>query len=111
MDKEMINKKLGVRLREIRLARGLKQEDLEGYDFCYRHYGKIERGISNPTLDTLIRLCEIFEIDISVLFSFMKNDDVFSEDKEAVAISICEILKQNDKEKIRKLRVFLDEIL
>ena len=53
MDIDKIKRQLGIRFKELRLSKGLKQEDLEPWGFSYRYYGKIERGLANLTLDTL----------------------------------------------------------
>ncbi|HPQ44218.1 MAG TPA: helix-turn-helix transcriptional regulator [Syntrophales bacterium] len=108
---EVLKRQLGLRLKELRLNRGLRQEDLEKWGFSYRYYGKMERGLVNPTLDTLLKLCEIFEVTLSDLFAFMNGDEFVSEEREAIALKIAEILKREDKAKIGKLRIFLDEIL
>jgi transcriptional regulator with XRE-family HTH domain len=110
MDRELLKKRLGLRLKELRLAKGLKQEDLEGLGFSYRYYGKLERGMVNPTLETLGRLSEIFEITLSQLFLFMESSGVASDDREAVALKVGEVLK-GDKAKVKKLRIFLEQIL
>ena len=78
-----IKKKVGLRLKELRLAKGLKQEDLEKFGFSYRYYGKIERGLANVTL---VRICEIFEVTLSDLFAFMDSEQGVSEDREAVTV-------------------------
>ena len=111
MDIKDIKKKLGLRLKELRLAKGLKQEDLERYGFSYRYYGKIERGLANVTLETLIRLCKIFDVSLSDLFLFMDTGRGTSEDKEAVSIKVARLLSGKSKKKVQKLRVFLDDIL
>jgi len=111
MDIENIKKKLGLRLKELRTAKGLNQEDLEPLGFSYRYYGKIERGLANVTLETLVRLCKIFEVSLSDLFIFMDADREASEDKEAVAVKVAQLLGGKSKKNVKKLRVFLDEIL
>jgi len=110
MDTSELKKQLGNRLRELRSAKGMRQEDLEEYGFSYRYYGKMERGLVNPTLETLARLCEIFEITLADLFFLMGPEDQASEDREAVALKVGRILK-GQAGKIKKLRLFLDEIL
>jgi transcriptional regulator with XRE-family HTH domain len=96
----------------LRIAKGLKQEDLEKWNFSYRYYGRLERGSVNPTLDTLARLCEIFGITLADLFLFMNADErIVTEEKEAILVKISELMKENKKKKLKKLRVFLDEIL
>lgn len=111
MDIQSLQKKLGIRLKELRQAKGLKQEGLEKYRFSYRYYGKLERGLVNPTFDTLIRIANIFEVDLSELFSFMSNENMLSEDAESIAIKIRQLFKENDEKKLRKLKIFIDEIL
>jgi transcriptional regulator with XRE-family HTH domain len=106
-----IKKKLGLRLKELRLSKGLNQEDLEPLGFSYRYYGKIERGLANVTLETLVRLCQIFEVGLSDLFLFMDADKKKSEDREAVALKVAKLLSGKNEQNIKKLKVFLDEIL
>ncbi len=94
MDADIIKKKVGLRLKELRLAKGLKQEDLEKYGFSYRYYGSIERGLANVTLETLLRICKIFDVMLSDLFSFMHTEHEVSEDQEAVVVMVGQVLKR-----------------
>jgi transcriptional regulator with XRE-family HTH domain len=111
VDVKEIQRQLGLRLRELRLSKNLRQEDLGKWDFSYRYYGMIERGLINPSLDTLLRLCKIFDVDLSELFRFLEIDGIPTDEREAVVIKISNILKENKKVKIKKLKIFLDEIL
>lgn len=111
MDIDILKRQLGLRLKELRFAKGLRQEDLEKWGFSYRYFGRMERGLVNPTLETLTRLCDIFEVSLSDLFAFMDTDRETSEDHEAVAVKVAQVLKGKSKKKVQKLRVFLDEIL
>jgi transcriptional regulator with XRE-family HTH domain len=111
MDIEVIKKQLGLRLKELRLARGLRQEDLEKWEFSYRYYGKLERGFVNPTVETLAKLCDIFDVTLADLFLFMGDDKSASGEKEQVIVKLAKLLKDSRKTKINKLRIFLDEIL
>jgi transcriptional regulator with XRE-family HTH domain len=111
MDIEILKKKLGLRLKELRVAKGLRQEDLEKWEFSYRYYGKLERGIVNPTVETLAKLCDIFGVTLSDLFLFMDDKSSSSEEKEKIALKIADVLKDGRKAKLQKLNVFLDEIL
>ncbi len=111
MDIDQIKKKLGFRLKALRLDKGLKQEDLENFNFSYRHYGKIERGQVNPTVETLVRLCELFNVSLSDLFFFMDNQGSTSDMQQEVAAKIKSVLNENDEVKLSKLKLFLDEIL
>jgi len=111
MDTDIIKKKVGLRLKELRIAKGFKQEDLEKFGFSYRYYGRIERGLANFTLETLVRICEIFDVTLSDLFAFMQTEHEVSQDREAVAVKVGLILKGKNKKRVQKLKVFLDEIL
>jgi len=108
MELETFKKKLGLRLKELRLSKDMKQEQLEEFGFSYRYYGRMERGLVNPTAETLLRLCEIFNVPLVNLVSFMECGPP-SDDAEAVAVMVAEVLK--DQQKTHKLKVFLSEVL
>jgi transcriptional regulator with XRE-family HTH domain len=110
MDTKNLKRQLGYRLKELRAAKGMRQEDLEELGFSYRYYGKMERGLVNPTIETLMRLCEIFEIDLVDLFLLMKPGELASEEREAVVLKVSQVLKGSNR-KIKKLKIFLEEIL
>ena len=75
MDIETLMKRLGLRLKALRLRNHLKQEDLENYGFSYRYYGKIERGVVNPTLDTLFAFAGFSRLTCRIcLFSLMQGN-------------------------------------
>jgi transcriptional regulator with XRE-family HTH domain len=58
--------RLGSRVREIRKARGLSQEDMISFGFSARHWQQIEAG--RPiTVTTLLRICEVFHLSASRL--------------------------------------------
>ena len=103
MDVKEIQRQIGLRLKELRLAKGLRQEDLEKWDFSYRYYGMIERGLVNPSLDTLLRICKIFDVNLLELFRFMEIDGIPTEEREAVAIKVSKILKENKNSEIENI--------
>jgi transcriptional regulator with XRE-family HTH domain len=60
-----LRKQVGARLRELRLARGLTQEQLgERAGLSYKFIGEVERGIGNPTLDSLANLAAALEVQV-----------------------------------------------
>ncbi|HQM77462.1 MAG TPA: helix-turn-helix transcriptional regulator, partial [Syntrophorhabdaceae bacterium] len=79
--------------------------------FSYRYYGKIERGVVNPTLDTLLRLCRIFKVNLSDLFVFIDAGELVDEEREAISLKIADLLREENREKEYKLKLFLDEFL
>jgi transcriptional regulator with XRE-family HTH domain len=64
---------LGRNVRELRLARGLTQEDLEGLTGLKRSYiSDMERGGRNPTVKAIQRLAEAFEVEPAELLRLPK---------------------------------------
>lgn len=63
-----LRKQVGRRLKELRLARGLTQEQLgERADLSYKFIGEVERGVGNPTLDTLASLADALDVLVADL--------------------------------------------
>lgn len=66
-----IKEKFGERLREIRLERGLTQEELARKAGFHRTYaGNIERGLENPTIEAVSRIAEVLDVPVKSLFEF-----------------------------------------
>lgn len=62
-------KKLGLRLREIRLSKGWTLEQAEEYGWPnWRHLQKIETG-KNITVVTLKKISELYKIELRDLFT------------------------------------------
>lgn len=62
----------GDRVREERQRLGLTQDELAHLaGMNVSNYGKIERGIGNPVLHTIVRLAVVVGVDPSVLVSGM----------------------------------------
>jgi transcriptional regulator with XRE-family HTH domain len=64
-----INKKVGKKIRTVRKIKMLTQEEL-GYKtgLSYKFIGEIERGIANPSLDSLFKISNGLGIDIIDIF-------------------------------------------
>jgi hypothetical protein len=54
---------------------------------------------------------EMFDVSLANLFVFPEEDQEKSEDREAVAVKVARVLRGKNIRKVRKLKVFLDEIL
>jgi len=72
MTDEELKSLLGKRIRQLRLERGLKQEEMCQFGFEYKYYQRIEYGEKNLSLKTLNRLSKAFQIEIAELFDFQK---------------------------------------
>jgi len=70
MTDERLMKQVGKRVRELRLARGLTQEDLCRHGFEYKYFQRIEYGQKNLSLRTLNKLAKAFSVPVSELFLF-----------------------------------------
>lgn len=68
---------LGERVRSVRLRLGLSQEDVADLaDMHVTNLGKIERGQSNPSLTTLVRVAGVLNVDPAELVEGMTLDQV-----------------------------------
>lgn len=68
---------LGARIREIRKARGLTQEQLaEMVDVEQKHVSRIESGKNYPTIDRLEKMAAALEVPLMGFFDFMHLQDV-----------------------------------
>ena len=66
-----VEKRFGKRVRELRQAKGLSQEELAHRAGVHRTYlGGIERGERNPALRNIAALAEALGLTLEELFSF-----------------------------------------
>ena len=64
-----IKKRLAGRIREIRVRKGLSQEELAHKAGLHlTHIGMIERGKANPTLDTLNKISSALKVPLWEIF-------------------------------------------
>ena len=66
-----VQEQFGQRVRELRLIKGLSQEELAYQADMHRTYvGGIERGERNPSLKNINALAEVLDISLSELFKY-----------------------------------------
>jgi transcriptional regulator with XRE-family HTH domain len=70
MTDERLMRMVGKRIKELRLERGLKQEEMCQFGFEYKYYQRIEYGQKNLSLKTLNKLAKAFGIEVAKLFQF-----------------------------------------
>ncbi len=71
MDNEELTYKVGKKIKLLRENKKLSQEDLGSLSNLERNsIGLIERGKSNPTLNSLNQIAEALGVDITELFNF-----------------------------------------
>jgi len=67
-DSKSVQKAFGEALRQVRVSRGLSQQDLALESELDRTYiSLLERGLRQPTITTLIALAEALDTDPAVL--------------------------------------------
>ena len=70
-------KEIGRRVTKIRKQRGLTQEKLsEKCDLSPQYISNIERSISIPSTETLLRICEVLEVTPdAILLGVVRHED------------------------------------
>jgi transcriptional regulator with XRE-family HTH domain len=88
---------LGARIKELRKAKGLSQEELsEKVGIDSKHLSRIEVGKSYPSLDTLERIANALNVEIKDLFEFMHQ----VRSKE-LTDNVSKLLKEAGDDKLR----------
>lgn len=64
MAAQSFEQKLGKRVRKLRHAAGLSQLDMVARGFTLSHYQKIERGVLDPRISTVIRIAKCFGVSV-----------------------------------------------
>lgn len=62
-------RRLAIRVRELRTARGLRQDDLESFDLSWKTVQKLEYGKTDPKVSTLLKLCRAFGLTLADLIA------------------------------------------
>ncbi|MCL4558324.1 MAG: helix-turn-helix transcriptional regulator [Deltaproteobacteria bacterium] len=74
MKNQDIKHSIGVQIREIRKSRGLTQEQLaESAGITYKYLGLIERGRTNPSIDTLLGIAAGLDISLDMILRTDRN--------------------------------------
>lgn len=69
MRKYKVNERLGKRIRKARKEKKISQEELAGrVGLHYTTISRIERGISNPPVQTINKIAKALKISLSELF-------------------------------------------
>ena len=67
MAAKTLEQKFGERVRKCRHAAGLSQLDMLHHGFSLSHYQKMERGVIDPRLSTLVKLAKAFGVSVGEL--------------------------------------------
>lgn len=69
MDLLAFQRRFALRVRSLREARGLRQEDLENFGLSWKSVQKLEYGLTDPKISTLLKLCEAFKLTLPELLA------------------------------------------
>lgn len=66
-----IFKKIGLKIKLLRIERKISQQDLAAAcNFEKSNLARIEAGRTNPTVATLLKICQVLEVPITQLLDF-----------------------------------------
>lgn len=67
MDLPAFQRRFALRVRSLREARGLRQEDLKNFGLSWKSVQKLEYGQTDPKASTLLKLCAAFNVTLPEL--------------------------------------------
>lgn len=107
MEREELNRQIGMNIRKFRLKADISQENLALSAGLYPAYlGRLERGEKCPTVDTLYRICNALDISVCELLEFEENNPA---DSEAI-FRIERALEKLPEQKQRKIAKIVEDI-
>ena len=66
---QQVRRRVAMQVRRLRMVKGLTQEAVAaGAGLAPRHFQKIEAAEVNVTLDTLVKVADALDVDVSELF-------------------------------------------
>ena len=100
----MSDKQIGLKLKELRLSRDLKQVDVaEGVNLSRTAISNIERGRRSLTLHTLKRFADFYKVDVSTItseFASSAKDEVLDLLERTRIIFEDKNVNKQDKEEL-----------
>ena len=98
--------KIGNMMKSIRKSRGLTQEQVaEQLGLAPRYISDIERDKTKGSLDTLVRLCNIYHVTPTYVLRDYLNTSDYNEDSQLVAFYR---LSKKEREVVLKLIEFMN---
>lgn len=98
---------LGRRIRALRNAKGWTQEKLgAASEISYKFIGEVERGVQNPSFETLVKIAAALKVALPELFRF--EQETF--DKKSIENRLSQIIKNLSDEDMRQLYMILSSL-
>jgi transcriptional regulator with XRE-family HTH domain len=103
-------KNLGKRIRELRRAQLLTQEELsERADLHPTFIGGIERGEKNASIQSLLRIAQGLEVEIKDLLAPVSGKA--AGEREATLLEILALLESQKTKELKLVKMALEDIL
>ncbi len=67
MELRSFQRRFAKRVRALREACGLRQDDFEEFGLSWKAVQKLEYGITDPKVSSLLKLCDALEVDLPEL--------------------------------------------
>ncbi len=101
-----LSKKLGLRIRELRIAKNFKQGELADLLNMERsNLTRIENGKQRPNDDNILKLAEILDVEIKDLFDFGHLID-----KNGIISDIVESIKDLNEQELQYIYKTIKDI-
>jgi transcriptional regulator with XRE-family HTH domain len=71
MKKDLVLIEIGMKIRKLREEKNISQQDLAAAcNFEKSNMSRLEAGRTNPTIGTLLKICEALDVKLSDLINF-----------------------------------------
>lgn len=103
-----IAKQLGDRIRKLRNAKHMSQEELSfKAGISPAHLGQIERAVKNPTIETIAKIACALDVPVTVLFS---EERIVAKPQslmiEKIIAQLFDMSEEEQKDILRIIRIF-----
>lgn len=107
----VVASRLGLRIKKLRKAKGLTQEELgDAVNLDYKYISLLERGVRTPSVKALVRISDALDVEMKDFFDFHKSGAMNERTKFLNRIWI--LLQDRPKKDLelaeRMLKSFLD---
>ena len=106
-----INEALGVQVRQLRKAQGMTQEEFsQRSGLSVDYIGKIERGTTSPTVESLEQVARGLGVKIRTLFD-LYEEDAQSQDSTTALVEISRYLRDKSIDDVKFALSIIRQIL
>ena len=100
MNEAKVKALFGLRIKELRKAKNLSQDALaEKADISSKYVSRIEMGQHFPTINTLIKIAEVLDVELKDFFEFAHGEENQKELKD----NLKNLVKEADYDKLKLL--------